>query len=626
MGLLDRIKPYLPSTHTRTLLPQRTQNQSFAGRGYGAAEETDPYSGKPLLKAPLKIPQTYQTPEQTISVVSRQRVATSFDPTKAQPITRDMLKNDRLPSSASQSIRKRLGAAYSEELDHQIALTLSGSNTSKNLKLIPKSKNQKAGTLETKLANRVIKGEISLLDAQLMMAKKKGFRLPESPPTLMQRIRDQVLKSRALMESGTLHTIAELGEDPLNLTDNQNPLKAGWDAFKEAIYSGAQKTAAAMESSKMESTYSQRVGKDLERVAGLAEAFLSPISALFAVAEQIPVVGSLAKVISIPFSVAGEGASYAIGKLIDKIPDSILDDRGKEHIRQGAQEIAALASNFVVGGLAYKASGQGFTGSKVPFLPRSQKNLHPVAQEIVVQNPKIKQEVESLPAKKVDDLVTKYGEQDAKTIIKVAAEKAQNTQPPLPLQERIKTAIKPKVSQSSEPIAEGKVSGIAKSIETKAVEDHLTKGFSHLAEYDPITIKAQAKRASDLLGSDIESARKIIRGEEPLPSDLRGTALITAAEEFIKKHKDSELAYELANSPLVSATSVAAQELRLAAERIPDSATARIQELKASREAKVQNVEVKRQVARKQLKEETNKLNLPKEEISWSKFLSEIQC
>lgn len=173
------------------------------------------------------------------------------------------------------------------------------------------------------------------------------------------------------------------------------------------------------------------------------------------------------------------------------------------------------------------------------------------------------------------------------------------------------------------------VSKIAQSINAKAVEDKLTKGFENLAGYDKINIKDQAQKATKLIGSDLEKSRSIIRGEEPLPDGLKGTALITAMEEHLKNNPDADIAQELANSPLVSATSEAAQELRLAAERTPDSATSKLSELKKSLvdskggEEKVSKA--KKDIV-KQAKAEMNKINLSKEELSWDKFLGDIEC
>lgn len=166
-------------------------------------------------------------------------------------------------------------------------------------------------------------------------------------------------------------------------------------------------------------------------------------------------------------------------------------------------------------------------------------------------------------------------------------------------------------------------SKIGKSIETKAVETGLAK-MEGVAGYDKITIKDQAQRATDLVTNNLDQARTVIRGDQPLPEGLRGTALITAMEEHIKQNPSGELANELANSHLVSGTSAAAQEMRLMAERTPDSATAKLQEIK---KAKLEGVDQKAiSSQKKSLAAETSKVNLPKEELSWDNFLEKIQC
>jgi len=114
----------------------------------------------------------------------------------------------------------------------------------------------------------------------------------------------------------------------------------------------------------------------------------------------------------------------------------------------------------------------------------------------------------------------------------------------------------------------GKVSKIAKDIEIKAIEAGLTKGFGHLAEFTPITIKDQVQRAANLM-TNIDEARSVIRGEKPLPEGLNSVALIKAMDIYARNTKNGELASELANSPLVSGTSAAAQTLRMAAEIDP---------------------------------------------------------
>lgn len=171
-------------------------------------------------------------------------------------------------------------------------------------------------------------------------------------------------------------------------------------------------------------------------------------------------------------------------------------------------------------------------------------------------------------------------------------------------------------------------SKIAKSVETKAVEAGLTKGFSDLAGYDKITIKDQSEKATKLVNENIQDARAILRGEKELPNGLKGTAVIKAIEDSLLKNPDSELAYELANSKLITGTSEAAQELRLAAERDPDSATAKIQEIKKAREAKagkVKTEKVKRAI--RKVADATREVNLDKADLDWDNFLNnELAC
>jgi hypothetical protein len=176
-----------------------------------------------------------------------------------------------------------------------------------------------------------------------------------------------------------------------------------------------------------------------------------------------------------------------------------------------------------------------------------------------------------------------------------------------------------------------KTSGVAKSIEAKAVEQGLIKqGFDKTAGYDPITIKDQSERAANLLNSGIDNARAVIRGDKPLPDGLKGTALITAMEEHLKANPNADIAYELANSPLTTKISEAAQEMRLAGEREPDSATAKLQEIKknlednAKKTNKVKDVNKLKDTTTKKLVDATK--ILPKEEASWEKFLSSIAC
>lgn len=190
------------------------------------------------------------------------------------------------------------------------------------------------------------------------------------------------------------------------------------------------------------------------------------------------------------------------------------------------------------------------------------------------------------------------------------------------------TIVRPKAEQTE---SGGTPSGVATRIEAKAIERGLTDtGFDSLAEYDPTTLKAQAKKASDLINGDFEKTRRIIRGEEPIPEGVNAGPIVIAMEEHLKGIKDPkvayDLAYELANSPLDTKISKAGQELSMNRGREADSFTSRIAEVKKAREAQAGPDITKRTEVVKKLKDETSKVHLPPEELSWNKFLNSIKC
>lgn len=174
-----------------------------------------------------------------------------------------------------------------------------------------------------------------------------------------------------------------------------------------------------------------------------------------------------------------------------------------------------------------------------------------------------------------------------------------------------------------------KESGIGKSIEQKAIDAGTTTGFEKTAQFETINHADQAKQAKSMREGNMDNFRSIIRGENPLPHGVKGQAIINEMESHLKDHPDADMAYELSNSPLVTAGSEAAQEMGLMAEREPDSAMAKIQEIKNAMVKKAGGSEkiakAKAQIV-KQLKVETEKVNLSKEDLSWNKFLSTIEC
>jgi hypothetical protein len=187
-------------------------------------------------------------------------------------------------------------------------------------------------------------------------------------------------------------------------------------------------------------------------------------------------------------------------------------------------------------------------------------------------------------------------------------------------------------SQAQQPIDTSvgevtKQSKVGTSIETKTIEKGLSKSFSGTAEYTPIVIKEQAKLASDLINSNLDQAKRIVLGQEQLPKGMRAGTILKAMEDYALDKGDASLLRGIANSPLTAETSLHAQELRLLAERNPDSAVKIMQDIANKRKADLEdrtgrkiNDAVKNEVER--IKKE---IRVPKKE-DWNAFLDSIEC
>lgn len=142
-----------------------------SGVTIGKADEKD-VSGRPFF--------AYRNPGDESTTTDKTRVASTFDPTIAQPLTKEQYYNPRA-EGLRKDFHDKYGIKSSEQLDHAIALAVGGSNDESNLRAIPTAENQKAGHLEGDLARKLVSGDISYLGAQIADAKSKGIKLPWEP-------------------------------------------------------------------------------------------------------------------------------------------------------------------------------------------------------------------------------------------------------------------------------------------------------------------------------------------------------------------------------------------------------------------------------------------------------------
>jgi len=195
---------------------------------------------------------------------------------------------------------------------------------------------------------------------------------------------------------------------------------------------------------------------------------------------------------------------------------------------------------------------------------------------------------------------------------------------------KIKTSGKMLEEKAVAPVEPTKVSKVAKSIKAKAEEKGIEAQFKGLAEYSPVVIKEQVKLIEKLMEENIDKAKRMATGKEVLDKDIKGAMLIKMMEDYAMENKDGELILELANSPLVSATSEAGQTLRLIRERFQDSATMKINEVKKIREnvAKKKRRGKTKQETKKNMKNSLEaKIDSSKtSKYSWEQLIEDMIC
>ena len=181
--------------------------------------------------------------------------------------------------------------------------------------------------------------------------------------------------------------------------------------------------------------------------------------------------------------------------------------------------------------------------------------------------------------------------------------------------------------QARKPVEGGKESKVGLSVKAKALEKGLTDIFDGTAQYTGMTIKDQAEKAAALIANEPNRARRIVMGQEPLPDGILGGTMIMAMADHAMNTGDAQLALDISKSPLTSETSVHAQELRILAERNPDSAVANIQRLQKMKEENAAVRGLKKERVVKEIREEIKKQRAKAQtKQTWHDFITSIEC
>jgi len=213
---------------------------------------------------------------------------------------------------------------------------------------------------------------------------------------------------------------------------------------------------------------------------------------------------------------------------------------------------------------------------------------------------------------------------------------------PIPEKPTLEGAVKEKVVSEAQPVTETvgkleviegtgeiKTRGLARGVEQKAIEKKLTESFGDLPEYKTVSMKDQAKKASDLLTENPSKAKRVAMGEELPPEGILPESVFVAVEDSAIAAGDAVTLRALATqSNLTSEATVMGQRIRTLAERNPESPVTAIADIAKARQKSVKGMvkdtgkEI--ETVSKQIGESIKK-TLPKRG-DWVKFIESIRC
>lgn len=309
----------------------------------------------------------------------------------------------------------------------------------------------------------------------LLMNRLSPVSRPVPSPTAPFPSRQtQVFQKIEPVFPGTLGTLEKLQRDPLALkADPKKFLDDVWDAIKDPVIEEGHRIKDLFDAK----TPTELYGKYLQSATGVAHIAFSPISALFAGAKDIPIVGAVAQIVELPFQAAGEGASEVSNRLIDRLP---ISDAAKEHIKPGVSEIFSLAAQLALG----KAGEKVFTKSKL------------------------------------EGLTEKYGEKDAKVIVEKAVELGERRreavssgQAPAPVSEFPKARGPEEVFRDAERYAESQIRQGKLPTETKKVPYSSLKPTEDLSKLDQRKVTRLAEQLKTGEGTPIPDIHVIDNGD-----------------------------------------------------------------------------------------------------------------
>ena len=432
----------------------------------------------------------------------------------------------------------------------------------------------------------------------------------------------------------TLETLSDLQVDPLSLLqDPRKSLRTAWDSLKTTITESAPKIRTLFPavgitgiSGEGAGTPSEFVGEKLESTAALGHIAFSPITAFFEGANEVPVLGSVSRLISLPFIAVGEAGAKIGQEFVDLLP---IPDDAKDNIKQGVEEVFALAGQITLGKISHVGSKK--RGElKTKFGEKDAQTIINKVDELVGQAKEpIPLNVKDIPLEAKMGDVAEIARQRGLEVPEFGLE-AKEIVPAKKFVEVPREQLPVRTPQAEKGVSalEARMKGVLETENIKAAKAEAEAKGLDVSVYDKMSKPEQLKLAAEYVEKTSQrEVLEVLKGERPVPKGILQNAIMLALEAKSLRDRNIDLAIKLASlrstrmgqeisilTEVEGTSPVAGMSEIIRARR--DAATSKIKRGKTFTEKKGETV--------KEISVETTKLQLKMSEVS--KILKDITC
>lgn len=445
--------------------------------------------------------------------------------------------------------------------------------------------------------------------------------------------------------SSTTEKVKEIKKDLLNI----EPVKT--DVWKDVYDKTLGQIAGAVkqegknllemwEASKSNSA-SKQLSTALKTTAGAVNIAFSPISALFGAAEKIPVIGTVAKLATLPFDITGDAGRTLFQSALKITPIPKAD---KDILDEAVGEIGTLAGQIILGGKIMEVS-----------LKKIQSKYGKEGAKIIEE--KAKEKAEATPEEvKVKIRQGKQGKtqefpMETKIIREFPRPKTRAEQETLAQEMGFKPELAPKEPTPRQLAQEAQAQELGHKPEfektTGAVSERLVEEFAQEYGYKPKEISPverttffnELNKASNLIKSDQNKAYRVgMRLETATEAESVATNILLAHKAlevgdfslYNRLTGNRSLAQFGRGQGIVleklssgnSMDTMTKEFISYRLEKLGSKSFKGIDQTKSLQERGTQALKNKT----KEISRETEKFNLTKEELSINNFLDKIIC